>query len=148
MTLTMGDGQGYVLLRVGAGRYAVTMDDVGEIGRPPPVTRVPGMPAFVAGMANWRGSALAVVDGRILLAVATPRPAGHLAVLRRDGVELGLLVDGVDGVMDSTEPPAAIPAGVPHATAALLRGSLLDPTGAPVAVLDTAAVIALRSAIG
>jgi chemotaxis signal transduction protein len=148
MTFPMGEGHGYVLLRVGGGRYAVAMDDVGEIGRHPDVTRVPGLPSFVAGMANWRGAALAVVDARVLLGQAAPGPAGHIAVLRRDGVELGLLVDGVEGVMDAADPPSPVPAGVGPATAVLLRGTLLDATGAPVAVLDTRAVIGLRSGIG
>jgi purine-binding chemotaxis protein CheW len=133
----------YVLLRVGTGRYAVAMGDVGEIGRSPHVTRMPGLPAFVAGMANWRGSVLAVLDARELLGATGPGAGGHLAVLRRDDVEIGLRVDAVDGVLSHRLAP--VPATVTPRVAVLLAGTLLAPDGQPVAVLDVGALVALRA---
>ena len=56
-----------VLVRLGGCRYALPMASVAEVGRPPALTRVPGLPAFVAGVANWRGRVLAVLDLRGLL---------------------------------------------------------------------------------
>jgi len=51
-----------VLVRLGGCRYALPMSAVAEVGRPPSLTRVPGLPAWVAGVANWRGRVLAVLD--------------------------------------------------------------------------------------
>ena len=72
-----------VVVRLGGCRYAVSMDAVAEVGRPPVLTRVPGLPSWVAGVANWRGRVLAVLDLRPLL---TAGPAlldrrGRLVVL-------------------------------------------------------------------
>ena len=83
-----------VVVRLGGCRYALPMSAVAEVGRPPVLTRVPGLPAWVAGVANWRGRVLAVLDLRSLLGAATPPldRRARLAVLTRDGERVGLLV--------------------------------------------------------
>ncbi len=103
------------------------------------------MPDWVVGVANWRGSVLAVVDLRPLLAAA-PRPSrrgGRLVVLARGVTRVGLVVEGVDGTASGHGEPAPVPP-LPGPAARLLRGLLRDPTG-PVALLDVDAVLALRS---
>lgn len=143
-------GVDYVAARAGTGRYAVAMSDVAEVGRPPDVTRVPGLPSFVAGLANWRGGALTVLDARILLdarrllAAAPLGRAGRLIVLTRDDVRFGLLVDAVEGVFVATNELGQLPATVPVAVGGLLAGSLLDADGTPVGVLDVGALLQLR----
>ena len=56
----------HVVVRLGGGRFALPMDAVAEVGRTPEVTRVPGTPAWVTGVTNWRGRILTIDrEGRI-----------------------------------------------------------------------------------
>ena len=138
-----------VVVRLGGCRYAVPMPVVAEVGRPPGLTRVPGLPAWVAGVANWRGRVLAVLDLRPLLAAeAAPLDRrGRLVVLSRDGVTAGMLTEGVEGTTD-VDPEALEPAlaHLPETTGALLAGQITDADG-PVGVLDLDAVFGLADSL-
>jgi purine-binding chemotaxis protein CheW len=122
------------------------MSAVAEVGRLPKLTRVPGTPIWLSGVANWRGRILAVLDVRPLLGASiTPTGSlGRLVVLTEDNVTVGLLTEGVQGVIDCDveriEPP---PMSLDGEAVALLHGQFTEPTG-PIAVLDPAAVLALR----
>jgi len=110
----------------------------------PDLTRVPGLPRWLPGVANVRGQVLAVVDLRPLLGLPQDSSAGRPRLLRVDaeGVEVGLRVDAVDGVADvdlgQSEP---LP---PGAAAPDLFTGVISAVGAPLPLLDVAAVIALR----
>ncbi len=138
-----------VVVRLGGCRYGLPMDAVAEVGRPPGLTRVPGTPDWVAGLANWRGRVLAVVDLRGLLN-ATAQPVdrrGRLVVLHHEGRAAGLIAEAVDGTaaleVDAIEP---VLAHLADSGAALLAGQFTDADG-PVGVLDLAAVFALADAL-
>ncbi len=137
---------GYVMVRLGGARYAVGMSVVAEVGRLPRLTRVPGTPAWLAGVANWRGRILAVLDIRPLLdAAMTPTGSlGRLVVLSENTITVGLLTEGVQGVVscdpEQINPPPMTLAGE---TGSLLIGQFTQATG-PVAVLDPAALLNLR----
>lgn len=137
---------GYVMLRLGGSRYAVGMSAVAEVGRLPKLTRVPGTPVWLSGVANWRGRILAVLDIRPLMGAAiTPTGSlGRLVVLTEANVTVGLLTEGVQGVIecdvDRIGPP---PMSLDAEALALLHGQFTEPTG-PIAVLDPTAVLALR----
>jgi chemotaxis signal transduction protein len=144
-----GRAAGGVLLRLGSSRYAVAMADVAEVAAVPGVTRVPGSPPWLSGVANWRGRMLPVLDLRPLLATPTVPLASsaRLVVLGRDDVVVGLVVEAVPGVYDgdlgdlAPAPPTLGPdAGL------LVLGQLADRNG-PVAVLDAGAVLALRDRV-
>jgi purine-binding chemotaxis protein CheW len=110
---------------------------------------VPGLPAWVAGAANWRGRVLAVLDLRPLLN-AEARPLdrrGRLVVLTRNGVTAGLLTEGVEGTSD-LDPDALEPslAHLPTVTGALISGQITDAKG-PVGVLDLEAVFGLADTV-
>ena len=137
---------GYVLLRLGGARYAVGMSTVAEVGRLPRLTRVPGTPVWLAGVANWRGRILAVLDVRPLLdAAITPTGSlGRLVVLTENTVTVGLLTEGVQGVVNCDperidQPPMTLGSEA----GSLLLGQFTEPTG-PVAILDPTAVLNLR----
>jgi purine-binding chemotaxis protein CheW len=137
---------GYVMLRLGGARYAVGMSAVAEVGRLPGMTRVPGTPLWLAGVANWRGRILAVIDIRPLLdAPITPTGSlGRLVVLSEDGVTVGLLTEGVHGVVscdagDIERPPVTLDTDA----AALVLGQFADRSG-PIALLDPGALVSLR----
>jgi chemotaxis signal transduction protein len=101
---------------------------------------------WLAGVANWRGRILAVLDVRPLLGAAiTPTGSlGRLVVLTENTVTVGLLTEGVQGVIDCDEdridPP---PMTLDGDASSLLVGQFTEPTG-PIAVLDPAAVLNLR----
>ena len=119
----------FVVVRLGSARYALPMAAVAEVGRPPTLTRVPGLPAWLAGVANWRGRVLAVLDLRPLLAGAlTPFDRrARLVVLLRNGVSVGLLTEGVEGTRvltgDQVEDSLA---HLPESAADLLAGQTTD----------------------
>jgi purine-binding chemotaxis protein CheW len=136
-----------VVVRFGAGRYAVPMSAIAEVGRLARVTRVPGVPMWVAGVSNWRGRILPVVDLRPLLGVPATdvRDDARLVVTGDDTISVGLLVEAVEGVAtvpaDDLDPP---PATVSNDAAELLAGQWNDVRG-PIGVIDVAAVLRLRT---
>ena len=139
-----------VVVRLGGTRFGLAMESVAEVGRPPVLTRVPGVPEWVAGVANWRGRVLAVLDVRTLLG-GTRAPLdrrGRMVVLTPPGslttaVQVGLLVEDVEGSVvipdEQVEPPLA---SLPDRTAALLAGQVTDAEG-PCGLLDVAALFGL-----
>lgn len=136
-------------MRLGGCRYALPMASVAEVGRPPSLTRVPGLPGWVAGVANWRGRVLAVLDLRSLLA-ADPGPLdrrGRLVVLHHEGVRVGLVVEAVVGstVLDPEAVEPAL-AHLPTSTGTLLAGQVTDADG-PYGVLDLDALLALAESL-
>ena len=138
-----------VVVRLGGCRYALPMASVAEVGRPPALTRVPGLPGFVAGVANWRGRVLAVLDLRSLLAADTGPldRRGRLVVLHHGSVRVGLLVESVAGGAQ-LDPEALEPAlaHLPESTGRLLSGQVTDAEG-PYGVLDLDAVLALADTL-
>jgi len=100
----------------------------------------------LSGVVNWRGRVLPVLDLRPLVgAPLSPMPtSARLVVLTEDDVEVGVIADMVPGLLDcdpdSLEP---LPATVAPGIAPLVRG-VVDFDG-PVALLDTGAVLALRT---
>jgi purine-binding chemotaxis protein CheW len=139
----------HVVVRLGGGRFALPMDAVAEVGRTPGVTRVPGTPAWVRGVANWRGRILGVLDLRLLLGLpAQDAGEGRLVVLQRAGSAVGVVAERVDGVIE-VDAEALEPAllTLDAEAGALLEGQLTDEHG-PVGVVDAGAVFALRHRIG
>lgn len=136
-----------VVVRLAGTRYAVAMDAVAEVGRPPHVTRVPGVPAWIAGVANWRGRIMPVLDLRVLLGAPTVElsVSGRIMVLSRDGLTLAFLAERVEGVvgleLDRLEPVLLT---LSRSTASVLSGQLAHPDG-PIALLDLDMIFALRS---
>lgn len=138
-----------VVVRLGGSRYALPMGSVAEVGRPPALTRVPGLPSWLAGVANWRGRVLSVLDLRPLLAAPSHEldRRARLVVLNRGGVPVGLLTEGVEGTrlldLEQVEPALA---HLPGSAADLLAGQTTDLAG-PCGVLDLDAVFRLPDAL-
>ena len=135
------------MLRLAGSRYVIDMAMVAEVVPRTGVTRVPGTPPWLTGVANWRGRILPVVDIRSLLGVlVSPLPSSaRLLVLAGSGCTVGLIAEAVPGVHpgsldEATPAPATLSAGA----AELVSGQVLDAYG-PIAVLDAGAVLALRT---
>lgn len=142
-----------MLVRLSGSSYALPVAAVREIVRLPAVTRVPGLPAFVAGLANVRGRVLAVLDLRPLLRLDAPR-GDRLVILDAGGATgpdgrglramVGLIVDAA---LDLVRLPEAslepLPPGMASDAAAVLDGITVI-SGAPVAVLSPRGLLGLR----
>ena len=138
-----------IVVRLGGSRYALPMDCVAEVGRPPTLTRVPSLPNWLAGVVNWRGRVLAVIDLRPLLgapAVELDRRA-RLVVLNKDSVPVGLLTEGVEGTLlldeEAVEPSLA---NLSDSASGLLAGQTTDGSG-PCGVVDLDAVFRLADTL-
>jgi purine-binding chemotaxis protein CheW len=137
-----------VVVRLGGSRYALPMSAVAEVGRPPGLTRVPGLPSWLAGVANWRGRVLAVIDLRPLLEAGDELDRrARLVVLNRGGVPVGLLTEGVEGtqLLDPERVEASL-AHLPGTAAELLLGQITDTDG-PCGVIDLEAVYRLSESL-
>jgi len=134
-----------VVIRLGDGRFAAELDAVAEVGRVPSVTRIPGSPAWLAGVANWRGRLLPVLDLRSLLGAPQTRlgNAARLVVLSVEGISAGIVVDAVEGTGVLDAAIEEFPAALADRGSFLLAGQVPSVDG-PVAVLDTHAVLRLR----
>jgi len=136
---------GGVILRFAGARYAVDMASVAEVVPVPVMTRIPGGPAWLSGVVNWRGRVLPVVDLRPLVGASlSPLPtSARLVVLAEGDIEVGVVADMVPGLLDcysrDLEP---IPGTIATGIAPLVRG-VVDVDG-PVALLATEAVLRLR----
>ena len=141
----------HVVVRLGGGRFALPMSAVAEVGRIPGLTRVPNTPPWVAGVANWRGRILGVLDLRVLLGVEQiddGASSSRLVVLTRGAHAVGVVAERVDGVIDVDEEalePALLT--LPNEAAPLLEGQITDADG-PVGVIDAVAVFSLRQRVG
>jgi len=138
---------GAVIIRFGGARYAIETTSVAEVIEVPVISRVPGCPPWLAGVGNWRGRVLPMIDPRVLLeSEIVPWPgSARVAVLSMDGIEAGLIVEAVAGLLDaSATPPQAAPATASASAAALVLGIVTDQAGV-LTLLDSAAVLALRA---
>jgi purine-binding chemotaxis protein CheW len=146
-----------MLVRLGGSSYALPVASVREVVRLPAVTRVPGLPPFVAGLTNVRGRVLAVLDLRQLLQLDGPR-GERLVILDGDSSEAATPSSGargtralvgliVDAALDMVRLPAGglepLPPGLPREAATILEGITVL-AGKPIAVLTPAGLLALR----
>jgi chemotaxis signal transduction protein len=87
----------FALVRVGDLRIGLPTTGVRAIVPTPPISLLPGLPAFMPGIAQIRGEPLSIVDLRRLYALATATHQPLDAVLQGPPGRLGALVDRVDG---------------------------------------------------
>jgi purine-binding chemotaxis protein CheW len=145
------DRETHVVVRLGNGRYALALSEVAEVVPLPALTRLPSGPLWMAGISNWRGRVLPVLDLRPLVG-AERRPApgsARMVVIRDQDVEAGLLVEAVHGLIVCEDAFAEVPPTVPPAAASILTGTVERSGGpaeasGPIGVLDVVSVLALR----
>jgi len=102
----VADGCQYLVFSIGADEHAVPAAHVREIVAFSPLTRIPGMPAWIRGVSNLRGHVLPVIDLATRFggtgAVIGKRTCVVVIELALEGepIVLGLLVDAVSRVID------------------------------------------------
>lgn len=134
-------------VRVGPAEFGLPAESVREVLRPPPLTRVPFPPPGVRGVAQVRGTVMAVVDLGTRLGMAPAGGAARLVVVWGRGREaVGLLVDRVVGLVDDeggTElPPDEAEAALPPGW---LAGVAVPAPGRRVALLHLDRVLGLEA---
>lgn len=129
-------GGTHLVFRLTGEHYAAPVGDVEEVLEWQPVTVVPRCPDYLLGIINVRGTLIPVVDLRLRFAMdgdegraaegagEDAEPAGdnerHILVVlityAGERIEMGLVVDSVEGVIDldeaTLEPPPAIGRGM------------------------------------
>ncbi len=92
----------HVVFRLGARTMAIPLAAVSEIARPPKVTRLPHVPAWVLGIANLRGDIVSMLDLEGFLSGKLGKPSHEQRMLALrpagDEVRTAVLVDSVDGI--------------------------------------------------
>ncbi len=98
--------QRFVIFRLGDEVYGLPIEDVEAVIRlPETITRVPGAPAFVAGVINHRGRVTPLVDQGMRFSTATVSTDARRRVIvaSLDGLCAGFIVDAVDQVVSIPE---------------------------------------------
>lgn len=86
-----------VIVSVGAELFAIPSNGARELLPMPHVTRLPGMPRWVRGIAYCRGEIVSAIDLGAWFGIATRGEARYLALLRGPEGFLGLGVEEVMG---------------------------------------------------
>ena len=129
------------VVAMGGHTLAVDVREARELMTLDVVASVPGAPAPLLGVANLRGTVLAVADARPLLALA-PKPAtsgGAAIVLTAGGLEAAVPIDGVLGLEWFDEPLPA--ADVPDGPLKTFAAGLVPRPDGPAILLDAARLL-------
>jgi purine-binding chemotaxis protein CheW len=147
-----GEQLAMLVFCLGHEAYAFETRYASDIRPASPITRVPRVPAYFAGVTHLRGRILSVLDlGRFLELEEQDQdqepPPRHLLVVEQENVELAMLVDEVL-VVRSIDLDRLQPAddALPGLSGQYVRGVVHDPDPAigagPIAVLDLPALLA------
>jgi purine-binding chemotaxis protein CheW len=106
-----------LVFALGRELYALPANQVHEVRPLGLLTRLPGTPAFLAGLINVRGRIVAVVDLRPLLGMPTDSPSTSVVLVSHRSGNVGLLVAGRPTVRplrvaDLTDPPPGPLSGI------------------------------------
>ena len=102
-----GIAERFVVFRLAGAEYGLPVSAVREVlRRPDSITPLPNAPDFVAGVLTLRGEVLPLIDQRRLLNLPAAAASlsgglerGRVVVVGRDGLLVGLLVDGLSGLL-------------------------------------------------
>ncbi len=132
----------FITFFAGGAQFAAAAASVAEVFRRPRITRVPGGPRSLLGVAALRGAAAPVVSlARLLGTDEKTGPDGRLLLLSGDPA-IGLAVDRV-GTMASLKAPSGEAAGAGNGL-----GSLYRFEGGTLRLLDIAALLRRDFAAG
>ena len=93
------DTQKYLIFMAGHLKLGVAAEDVVEILNNQVITYLPMLPDFIRGIINMRGQMIPILDVRARLGMPSQEES-LVVVLNLEDVQLGILVDGVDQMLD------------------------------------------------
>lgn len=143
----LGDPGRVLAISAAGAEFGLPVDQVQEIVRIPPITRLPFPPPAVRGVASVRGEVVTVLDlGLRLLGRSSPDER-RLVVVRdgRTGEKVGLLVDEVAGLVHDDEEAEAPPEAIASLPDGWIAKLITPDADRVVAVLDLDAVLAITS---
>lgn len=130
-----------VAFQLGGEEYAVPVQNVESIIRRTRPTRVPGAPAHCLGVINLRGKVISVFDLRRRFSMPEVETVdGRVLVVHHDGMNTGVLVDGVSEVL-SLDGSALRASPVDSTGSGSLVSGLCRVGDRLVIILDLAAVL-------
>ncbi len=94
------DSQKYLIFMAGHLKLGVVAEDVVEILNNQVITYLPMVPDFIQGIINMRGQMIPILDIRARLGMAPQEGDNLVVVINLGEVQLGILVDGVDQMLD------------------------------------------------
>lgn len=96
------DNNQYVAFRLNSELYAVDIRMVKTVEKKVPITRVPKVAHYIAGVINLRGEIIPVIDlaKRFNMDFIADTDDCRIMVLKIDEFQVGIIVDGVDEVID------------------------------------------------
>ena len=121
-------------------RYALLTAHVSDVQPLRDLTPLPGTPPFLRGLVNIRGRLVSVIDLKKFFDLPEPgiTDLHRVVLLAKDGIEIGILADTVEGVLQvpaaDIRPPLSTMAGI---RAEYVRGV----TGNALVVLDADAIL-------
>jgi purine-binding chemotaxis protein CheW len=126
--------------------FALESQSVQEVLRSPAITPVPLASLDIGGLMNLRGHILLAVDIRSRLGLLGHKDglAPYCMVLRREGGDISLLVDGVGNVVDTDTELYEAPPGTLQGTARLLIRSTLKLKDQLLLILDGEQVLQME----
>ena len=129
------DSQKYLVFMAGHLKLGVVAEDVVEILHNQIITYLPMVPHFIRGIINMRGQMVPILDVRARLGLPSLEEDSLVVVLNLNDVQLGLLVDGVDQMLDI--PKVYIHSLPANSTQVLVSGMCSLPDGSgTMMVLD------------
>jgi purine-binding chemotaxis protein CheW len=100
------DGEKFVVFFLGEELFAIAAQEVIEIVCPPALTPLPGAPAWLCGIANWRGEIISILNLSKLCGKSTtqPSPKTKQIVLKPEIFDssVAFLVDKVSEIITLT----------------------------------------------
>ena len=94
------DSQKYLIFMAGHLKLGVVAEDVVEILNNQLITYLPMLPDFIRGIINMRGQMIPILDIRARLGMEPQEGDDLVVVINLGDVQLGILVDGVDQMLD------------------------------------------------
>ena len=124
--------------------FGLDIMSIREIRAWSPVTRLPGVPDYVSGVVNLRGTVLPVMDlaARLGWEATEATPRNPIIVTDVDSQMRGLIVHSVNDIVSLTEDSLQQPDGASHDNIAQFIEGLAPLGDEMVIVLNLAALIA------
>ena len=94
------DSQKYLIFMAGHLKLGVVAEDVVEILNNQVITYLPMVPSYSRGILNMRGQVIPILDGWARRGLPSREDDSLVVVLNLGDVQLGILVDGVDQMLD------------------------------------------------
>ncbi len=129
------DSQKYLIFMAAHLKLGVVAEDVVEILNNQVITYLPMVPDYIRGIINMRGQMIPILDICARMGMPSRERDSLVVVLNLGEVQLGILVDGVDQMLDI--PKANIHPLPANSTQVLVSGMCSLPEGAgTMMVLD------------